>query len=161
MKMIVDLAEGHRQLLDQMLADVPPGEMCRQPNGLRNHAAWQVGHLAFVRSAVAKLLGGEDPGLGEEWGAKFGRGTEPTDDPAHDPAKEDLVAKFAAAHEAALRAVGRADDAALERPNPIPGLAKRFPTMRALVVGMFGTHDGLHLGQLSVWRRAMGLPRVL
>jgi hypothetical protein len=40
-------------------------------------------------------------------------------------------------------------------------MARRFPTKRILLAGMFGTHDGLHLGQLSVWRRLMGLPRVL
>ena len=160
METVLTLAAMNAELLNRMLADVPQELMCRQLHGVKNHAAWQVGHLAFVRAGMAQVLGAE-PVLGPEWQGKFGRGTEPVDDPAAYPSKEQLLAAYARAHRASVEAIRRADDATLDGPTPLPGLAKRFPTKRLLIIGMFGSHEGLHLGQLSVWRRLVGLPRVL
>ena len=160
MQTILDLAEANAHLLRAMLADIPPADLCRQPNGIRNHAAWQVGHVAFVRSAVAKMLGA-DAGLPETWAALFAPGTDPTADAATYPTKDELTAAFDRAHRASCDAVAKATPGALDQPPPVERLRGRFPTMRHLAFGMLTIHDAMHIGQLSVWRRAMGLPRTI
>lgn len=32
-----------------------------QPSGLRNHPAWQIGHVAYARASVAALLASAEP----------------------------------------------------------------------------------------------------
>ncbi len=42
--------------------------------------------------------------------------------------------------------------------EPLKGV---FATLGHLVVGGLIMHEGLHLGQLTDWRRAHGLPRLM
>ncbi len=97
----------------------------------------------------------------ESWQALFQPGSEPTGDLSRYPSKAELVETFARADQTSKAAVAAAPDEVLDRPNPIPSLQALFPTMRLLCAGLFTSHDSLHLGQLSVWRRALGLPRVI
>jgi hypothetical protein len=160
MKTILEISAVNAGLFRRMLADVAPADMCRQPGGIVNHAAWQIGHVTFVRGAMARELGG-DAGVPADWAGLFAPGTAPTADAARYPSKEELLAAFERAqrHVCELAAEAAADK--LDQPTPIERLRATFPTVRTLVAGMLTLHDGLHLGQLSVWRRVQGLPRVI
>jgi hypothetical protein len=49
---------------------------------------------------------------------------------------------------------------ALARPAP-ERMRSRFPTVANVLLGLMTSHFASHLGQLSAWRRAVGLPSVL
>jgi uncharacterized damage-inducible protein DinB len=46
-------------------------------------------------------------------------------------------------------------------PQPGPFLQKELPTLGDILGHLMTTHPSLHLGQLSTWRRVIGLPPVL
>ncbi|MEO0630202.1 MAG: hypothetical protein AAFY46_05680, partial [Planctomycetota bacterium] len=51
----------------------------------------------------------------------------------------------------------RVDDAALAAPTPVERYRQRFPTVMCAVDFLITSHQMLHLGQLSAWRRIKGL----
>jgi hypothetical protein len=157
---VLDLGAANAELLRRMLADVDAADMCKQPNGLKNHAAWQAGHITFVRSLIVGMLGGT-PTTPESWGPLFGPNTEPAADVSRYPSKEELLATHGRTHTAIIAALAAAPEEGLAKPNPIEGLRWMFSTVGHLAAGVITTHDSLHLGQLSVWRRQLGLPRVI
>jgi hypothetical protein len=143
-----------------MLADVAPADMYRQPNAIGNHAAWQIGHVTFVRSGILQLLG-SPPEVPADWAGLFAPRSTPTGEAGKYPPKEELLTAFERAQQRVVEAVKRATVDVLEKPTPILGVRPLFPTVGHFVAGMLTSHDGMHLGQLSVWRRALGLPRVI
>jgi hypothetical protein len=95
-----------------------------------------------------------------EWEALFKAGVECKDDPGGTiyPPMEKLVAFHKAAYEAALAAISEAGDAQLSAPNPADGRMKEmFPTIGAMCNFVVAAHTMSHYGQVSAWRRCMGL----
>jgi hypothetical protein len=143
-----------------LAADLPDERWAAQPVAgmTMNHAAWTVGHLAFVHDGVAGMIGGT-PALDESWKALFAPGTKPLPDRSAYPAGDVLLRAFEASH------ARLADAAARLTPEAAAGLPPerlraRFPTIGHMTAGLMTAHFGTHLGQLSAWRRAMGLPSV-
>jgi hypothetical protein len=59
---------------------------------------------------------------------------------------------------AAMSALSQATDAQLLEPNPAEGRMKElFPTKGAVMNFILSAHPMMHLGQVSAWRRMMGL----
>jgi hypothetical protein len=46
----------------------------------------------------------------------------------------------------------------LAQPPTNPRAKEAFPTLQELVAFLLSGHVGVHLGQLSAWRRMIGLP---
>jgi uncharacterized damage-inducible protein DinB len=57
-----------------------------------------------------------------------------------------------------LDAVESMDDAILLTPTAHEGYAKIFPVTGPTLIFMLNNHTMMHLGQVSTWRRCMGLP---
>ena len=47
-----------------------------------------------------------------------------------------------------------------DRANPFDSMAETLPTLADLLSYLLSTHEAMHLGQLSAWRRQLGLPAV-
>ncbi len=140
---------------DQMLADIEPDAMCRQPVPGMNHPAWIIGHLAFAADGHARYVGGE-PQLGE-WKERFGFGSRLTTNLTDYPSKEALVDAWHAANERYIVAVQAADPAVFDEPTQGP-LGEHLPRLGQFISFSMTGHTSLHLGQLSAWRRADGRP---
>jgi len=147
------------QYTQMLLADVPQEKMCEQPGGLTNHPAWIVGHLATTCNFMGQLLG-FDPVCPPEWDKLFGRDSQPTSNPSQYPSKDELLKKLQEGHACATEAFGKMAPQDLEKTNPIESMVAMFPTLGDLVVFLLTSHEATHLGQLSAWRRAQGLPSV-
>jgi hypothetical protein len=148
-------------LLERMLADIPATEMCRQTTGLPNHPTWLVGHLAFVRFMMIKQTGGDTSDFPESWMALFGRNSTPSGALEEYPPKGELWNAFTRLHEAAMNRVTSLTPEQLAAPHAIVSLKEPFPTLGDLLLQMLTAHDGLHIGQLSDWRRTLGYPRLM
>ena len=140
----------------RLVQDLTPQQMVQQPAGVVNHPAWSLGHLAMTANNLAVLLGLESQAP-EGWARIFATGGIPSGDPSLYPSKEELFVFLTAQHERNSAAVLQADPAWFATPHPNEQRRKFFPTLGDMVVMMMTSHEMNHLGQISAWRRAMGL----
>ena len=138
-----------------LVSDIPDERLTEQPSPGVNHPAWILGHLALTGDSVARLLGGEKV-LAESWGALFGPGSQPGSSRGNYPTKEELLRALEERYERCRQLASEATADALSRPNPMPGLREGLPTVGDLAAFLLTGHLGLHLGQLSMWRRMSG-----
>ena len=144
--------------LREQVADVHTGaDMVAQPVGIRNHPAWLIGHLAYSCQLLGGVIGVPE-WLSADWAARFGTGSEPVADSGRCPTKDDALAVLRDAQSRITRAVEGLDDARLDQPFPDESYRDVFPTVRHALTQVLVGHTAFHVGQLSVWRRAMGLP---
>ncbi len=139
-----------------LVRDLSDEQMVRQPHGVVNHPAWLLGHLAAASNQLARMLGLEST-FPDAWADAFKSGGIPGGDAADFPSKEALLGELAAQHERVAEALATADPALFDREHPSAGTRKRFPTVGDYAVFLISSHEGSHLGQITAWRRAMGL----
>ena len=142
-----------------LIKDIPESRYAEQPAGVPNHPAWVLGHLALSADFALFLLG-EKPLCPESYKPLFDNGSKPTTDLSQYPSKTELLTKLTEAHAAVAAALTKAPDSLLAAPLPMEGMRKYFPTNADAIVFLLTAHEGTHLGQLSSWRRANGLPSV-
>jgi hypothetical protein len=145
--------------LREQVEDVAPAGMVAQPHGIANHPSWVVGHLAHSCEMLGGVVG-LAPWLPQGWAARFGTGSVPVADASAYEPKAQALAILSDAQSRVTRAVGRLHDAFLDQPFPNPSHREVFPTVRHALTQVLVGHTAMHVGQLTVWRRAMGLPHV-
>lgn len=145
---------------DRLTADLTREQVFRAPPGgaVMNHPAWVLCHLGVYMPVLIELLGGGTPPDPLEH--RYGRQSRPTLDPGDYPAWPEVRASYLAAHTRAGEALRAAPAGILDRPIAIPRWAPRWPRLGDAVVHLMVDHESVHLGQLSAWRRVMGLPSV-
>lgn len=146
----------------KLLDGIAEEQMATQPvldgNTIPNHPAWVIGHLANTSAAFGSTLLGVEPIQPEGWQEIFGGSSTPVTDASVYPDKQTLADKLAEAHAYISEAFLVADDARFAEPNFVERLAPVFPTIGDMITFVLTSHETTHLGQLSAWRRAMGLP---
>jgi hypothetical protein len=140
----------------RLVADIPAEHFLAQPVPTMNSPGWLIGHLAVVADYTLEVLGRPytAPALFHDL---YGPGTEPTEDVSKYPPRDELLAAYDAGHAAVVEAVPSADPARMAAANDL-GFLPELPTIGAVVAHLLTTHEAIHLGQLSAWRRAVGLP---
>jgi hypothetical protein len=144
----------------KLVADLSDEQLCAQPieGRVMNHAAFVLGHLAWTSEAGAGLLT-TPSARAAELKEQFGMGAKPVADRLQYPSKAELVKSLEDAHAHLITALSEATSEQLAQPAP-ERMRSRFATMGQMVFGLMTSHEGVHLGQLSAWRRALGLPSV-
>lgn len=143
--------------LHRLVADVEENQLTVQPHGVINHPAWVMGHLAHSFQAI----GGErglPPWLPEDWSERFGTGSTPIPDRTAYPTKQTLLAAIDDGRQRLTAALSILTDRDLAVPLPDERYRSVFPTLGHAVLHILGAHAAVHVGQVTVWRRAMGLP---
>jgi len=148
----------------ELVADVPE-EMMARPGGpgLENHPAFTLGHLADAAGMTVDYLGGEYEAP-EGWMELFRR--KGPGDPRHPdpeasyPDKETLLVALERHHLEVKTLIGAKTEAELSA-HVQWRFSDHLPTLFELLHFMCLTHEALHLGPLSGWRRAMGLESAL
>lgn len=140
-----------------LAADIPAERFTEQPLPDVNHPAWIFGHLCLTGEAGVGFLGGEKT-IGMTWTKRFAPGSAVTSALSDYPAKAELVAKFESTYARLQAQAAAASAEQLAAPNPHPRLKERLPTVRDAVAFLLTGHLAMHLGQLSMWRRMIGLP---
>lgn len=144
--------------LKKLVADIPDEDMASQSEGVVNHPAWTLGHIAVANNFAIQMIGA-DWCLPESWRELFGPGSNPT--PVRDdyPSKADLLEAVERVSSAAMSALESVSNEQLDSETPSEMLRDAFPTVRGAVTFMLTSHVGVHLGQLAAWRTANDLPR--
>lgn len=157
---VLDMAKFQRGYLSMLVDDIPDNRLAEQPGGaggVKNHPAWQIGHLAWAFDGIGAAVAGTSPALDPSWKERFGQGSNPTSHRATYPSKGELIKAYDDRRLALVRAFESASPDALARPNPVEGLAKvGLTTLGHLALFGLLTHEATHLGQLATWRAASG-----
>jgi len=151
----------HRQLIDirqmseRLLRDfTTPEEWTFQVHPGCNHALWFVGHMATIDNFFLSLVapGQAEPQDGLQ--AKFGMGSQPTNQPAEYPAAEQVLGTMRERREKLLKVLDGMtdDDLARKLPAGTPDFLSDVGSVFELAVW----HEGHHRGQVSIARRALG-----
>lgn len=165
------IASGSTRTADyaaRLVKDIAARDFSRyaRPGGVlvkSNHPAFVIGHLAVYPCKVMDALGlprgaTEMPA---SYDALFKATAECVDDPECRiyPPMEELTKRYFEGNQAALAAIRETVDEKLIGPNPVEGrMRELFPQLGAMLIFYMGPHAHGHLGQLSAWRRAMGMP---
>ena len=147
-----------------LAADLPDDRFTEVPLPGMNPPVWLLGHVAVVGNFALSLLAGlglDAPAVDlPGWRENFGVGTEPlVYQPGFaPPSADDLRDAVAATHDRFHARTAEVTPAMCAEPVTIERIAARFPTHGDLLTHLLTTHDAVHWGQLSAWRRAAGLP---
>jgi len=143
--------------LREQVADVKPADMVAQPGGIKNHPAWVIGHVTYSCELLGRVVG-VTPWLPPDWARRFGTGSDPIADSQVYETKEDALAELRIAQTRITEAVNNLSDSELDQIFPVESYREVFPTIRHALTQVLVGHTANHIGQVSVWRRAMGLP---
>jgi len=131
-----------------------PEQWTRQLFPGANHALWFAGHMSLVDNFIISLLAPEKaqekPGFSE----KFGMGSKPTGTPADYPPPAEVLAHMRERRQALLGILAGLSEQDLEKPKK-PG-GPPFLTDIGSYFEMAIWHEGMHSGQVTMTRRALG-----
>ncbi len=148
-----------------LLKGVQAGDFARKPKGIdTNHPAFTYGHLALYPERLLDLIGrGDLAQPDQKFVDLFTAGAVCQDDPAGSiyPTMDAILARFRQRYEAVLPVLAEVNDDVFARPNPNERMKERFPTVGLACNFLVGSHLMMHFGQMSAWRRCMGLPSVM
>lgn len=150
-----------RGYAERITKGISAENFARKPKGVNaNHPAWVLGHLSVYPDRLLPMLGHAALATPIEarYETLFDHKSECRDDPtgAIYPAMAELIERFVGRTDVIIGALPETPDAAFERPNTF-AMQDRFPTIGHLATFMLVGHPMLHLGQLSTWRRCMGM----
>ncbi len=158
---------------ERLLVGIPADTFARfaRPGGVvvqSNHPAFVFGHLALYPGKAATALAAVGvtaarsiPAAPDGWDALFKNGAPCVDDATGTtyPPMRTITDYFYASYNAAIAVIAEATDAQLGAPNPTEGpMRERFPIVGGMLAFYLSGHAQNHFGQLSAWRRMMGLP---
>jgi hypothetical protein len=166
-QLITAPAKLARAYAERLLVGVAPQQFARKPTVSgkaieTNHPAWVYGHLAIYPSKVAAMMGldGSKLAAPANFEELFKDGTPCQDDATGKvyPTMEAITGAFFRSHDGLIEMLSATDDAKLVAPTTDEKARQRFPVIGGRVVFMCNNHVMMHLGQISAWRRCMGLP---
>jgi hypothetical protein len=140
--------------------DLTDAQMVLRPGGNMNHPAWILGHVSLYHPAAIALLAGKpfaDPKNDELFGFA-GKG--PLADIASYGGKDKIISRFTEGHEQVAQALLAAKPEDFNRPPSLERWVANNPNVGFMLPDLLLHHESLHIGQISIWRRAAGLPGV-
>lgn len=112
--------------LREQVADLTEDQMVAQPNGIKNHPAWVIGHIAFACQLLGRAIG-LPHWLPKDWSKRFGTGSTPVADAGLYGSREEILAILAEAQSRMTEAVKQLDDSQLDQPFPVESYRPVFP----------------------------------
>jgi len=144
------------RLAQAAVDDLDDSHSALSPTSGRKTAGWLLGHLVVTADGGRRICGRE-PLFPKDWRRMFGRGSQPSAIFAEYPPMADLRALLATTYEDLCEAALSMSPEFAAATNPYePGRAA-FPSIGLFVRWILTGHLGYHLGQLTLWREAMGM----
>lgn len=144
-----------RQMTERMLQDFKtPEDWVFQVHPNCNHALWFAGHMANTDNFLLSLVAPEKSKSLPDSTAKFGMGSRPTNRTADYPEPEQVLSTMRERRAALLEVLHSMseEDLAKKTPSGTPEFLPDYASVFELAIW----HEGIHGGQLSVARRALG-----
>lgn len=145
-------------ICSRAVSDLDDAHLALEPRPGLKTAGWLIGHLAVTGDFGRRLCGHTDPICPKEWRERFMPGSKPSGERGHYPRISELRAALVNVYADLPEAAESADSALLDKENPYEPTRGRFPTAGLFAGYLLAGHFGYHLGQLTGWRAAIGLP---
>ena len=133
-----------------------PEQCVMQPDGLPNHPAWTIGHLALTSDVVMAEFG-EAQTFPAEWAERFFPGVAITGEIADYPSMAELMSQLEAQHARLATRFAASSVEELAAPIKLEMVQRRFSQVGQFATYAMTAHEGIHLGQIADLRRAIGL----
>ena len=165
--MIADSARLGLGYAERLLKGITPDRFARLADcGDRliesNHPAFVLGHLSLYPCRIVEQLGGDAAAIvpSEAFVKVFDPKARCVDDADGTvyPSMDEITERFFAAHRLAIETLQTAADRRFHEANPNEAMRGKFATIGSMHGFYLGGHLMLHIGQLSAWRRMIGLP---
>jgi uncharacterized damage-inducible protein DinB len=144
-----------RQYTEALLADFKtPEQWVHQVHPHANHALWFAGHMAVSDNFFIGCIDASKVKKLPPFEESFGMGSQPSADIKKYPPVDEVLATMRERRATLLGLLDGLTDADLGKPTP-QGTPDFLATLGA-VFEMAVWHEGLHSGQVSVARRAIG-----
>lgn len=164
--LIADSAKISLSYAQRMLAGIEPTRFARfaTVGGVAvtsNHPAFVYGHLSLYACRVVEQLGGDATAIkpSDEFVAAFSHTATCVDDPDGTvyPPMGEITERVLTGYQLAIDTLLNADDALFLVPNVNEAMRSKFATNGSMQAFYVGGHVMIHMGQVSAWRRMMGL----
>ncbi len=146
-----------------LVKDVPEGRFAHMPHPTMNHPAFCLGHLSLYPDQILRLIARKDLVADRAgYGKLFQAGASCVEQDGRYPPKHEIVNYYLKRHQVVGEALADVPDEQFRMGSPFKDKRKDyFPTIGAVVNYYLNNHHMQHLGQISAWRRAVGLSAVL
>ncbi len=148
------------QYAGRLVGGLTPAQWSAQPIAgvTLNHPAWVLCHLNVYAPICTAMLRGQ--AFTDPIEHRFGQTSEVSADRSEYPAGSAIWGEYESLHAEAERALNEAAPSMFAAVNPLERWRGVHPTVGDMLVTLMVKHESGHLGQLSAWRRAMGMARV-
>jgi uncharacterized damage-inducible protein DinB len=144
-----------REFCDKLLdAFKSPEDWTHQVAPGTNHALWFAGHMALSDNFFIGMVEPTKKRDLDDWDKQFGMGSAPTSDPDEYPPAAEVLDVMRERRGVLVEILGKMSDAELERPTSADMAA--FCPDYGSIFEMATWHEGLHAGQVTMVRRALG-----
>ncbi len=164
--LIADSAKISFAYAQRMLVGIEPSQFARfaTVGGIAvssNHPAFVYGHLSLYASRVVEQLGGDASSIKptDQYLHVFSHTAKCVDDPDGTiyPPMGEVTERVLTGYQLAIDALLNADDSLFLVPNVNEAMRSKFATNGSMQAFYVGGHVMIHMGQVSAWRRMMGL----
>jgi len=149
-----DFVRFARKMIDDMIAGIPDERALDQAPGLPNHKLWTYGHLAVSNAWFASMIDGKPLGVPDSYNQLFGMTSKPTSDPSIYPPLMDVRQVYLDTFNRLAAAFNTLTDDQLTAPPAGDGAGFVNDKLDAAIKAAW--HEGWHLGQISLLRKALG-----
>jgi len=148
---------------EKLVADIPADRFAHCPAPNINHPAWCIGHLSIYPERTLELLGRADLAKHDTALTElFKAGSPCVEQDGRYPTKDAIVRRYMDRWSLVASTLPSITDERCFEPNPLEGrMRELLPTLGAMLVFVCGSHHMMHLGQISTWRRLVGLGSVM
>ncbi len=151
----VAMLEFARRVTLGLLEDIPEDKLFYQPCPGANHALWIIGHVAWDDNFFLTALGGKQTDFPPAWNGLFGMGSVLQPQAAAYPSLAEIRQQLDARRDELIEWFKSMDGDQLVA--PLPEDYHTFARDHAALMTSIAWHEGLHAGQLTVVRKALGL----
>lgn len=144
-----------RGFSDGMLSSfTTPEQWTHQVHPAANHALWFAGHMGVVDNSMIRMLAPQRGEKRPEYQEKFGMGSTPSANPEDYPPVAEVLDYMRERRQTLLEVLDSLSDEDIDKPTP-KGAPDFLPDVGS-VFELVAWHEGLHSGQVTVARRALG-----
>ncbi len=160
LSLVLQQLDGTRRYTLHLLEDIPQSDWFLIPAGSVSHVGWQVGHLAMAeyRLTLHRIRGvkdSDDEIISADMLKRYGRESVPDPSPEANDSPQELLAALNRVHDAVHRELPAVTDEELDLPPLVAH--KLFDTRYGSLVWC-SLHEMLHVGQIGLLRRMLGMP---
>lgn len=155
-----------RAYAERLVREIPASAFARIPvvNGsvvVVNHPAFVLGHLSLYPIQLAEMAGLTIQGveIPEDYQGLFKMGVQCVDDPQQNiyPHKDELIERYFCSTDALMGRLSDIDPTVFDMPLESPARREKFGSVGAFLAYLLLAHPQTHFGQVSAWRRCMGM----